>query len=149
MDPPDGSFEVLCRSCKVPDDVIQEFLAQDFCNESFALLALSHEELDIRLQEMTLPAISARSRASIRLLWQRCKGALDTEPAKSSTPESAAEPSGWSESFPPKLKAETIKQLRQAFESHYLSELLDNDNLPGPRLLALVYSQVQKKNSIG
>ena len=45
--------------------------------------------------------------------------------------------STWSEPFPPKLSGEAITQHRRQFESSYPGEVLDNESMPGHRMMAL------------
>ena len=64
-------------------------------------------------------------------------------PPVSATPASSAFASdSWQGSFPPKLESSKVKELQPHFEASYPSEILDADNLPSARLLALVYKSV-------
>ena len=142
-------FDTLMQRLKVPEDIAQFLLAQQFDTASFGVMALSPEELEIRLDELSIPDLSVRSRAALRLLWRQCHAMANPsgEPSSSATGAvaNASTMSSWSETFPPKLSTDQVRALQAEFEKHYPSEILDAHTMPGPRLLSLTFSQVSKK----
>eukprot|EP00435_Cladocopium_sp_Y103_P059768 s21_g21.t1 len=116
----------------------------------FGLLALSLADFDKTLASYSADLgreLTRKETASLRKLWQKC-AAPETSTA---TQQVTAGPQGensasWSEAFPPKVPVDTLKEMKLAFESAYPSEILDANNMPGPRLLALTSSQLTKKD---
>eukprot|EP00435_Cladocopium_sp_Y103_P061476 s365_g23.t1 len=140
MDP----FQELLQECKVSDGNRGRLLQLDFDISSFALLALSLEELEQRAAECDMPDLGPRDLAAWRLLWQKCQKP-DTDPAVQ--PQSSAPlplDSGWNEAFPPKLSSQVFIDLKTAFARKYPSEILDHDNTPSQRLMALTHQQVKQ-----
>ena len=146
-----ADFATLCHECKVPADFAQVLRDLDFDVASFAFVATSIDTLDEAIQEIqTSHSLEApiRTKAALRLLWTRCAQTQEaSKPSTADTP-TAADASSWSEAFPPKLKPDTLRTLKQGFEANYPSEILDTDNTPGPRMLAQVYNQIQKKEFV-
>ena len=94
---------------------------------------------------------SLLQKASLRAAFKMCQEM--TQPASTNnqaTPASAssdpmANPGTWAESFPPKLDATVIDQMKTKFLASYPSELVNHDTMPSTRLLSLVHHQLGKK----
>lgn len=140
-------FSQLVRDAKVPDDISLALQTHDFDVQSFALLAITMDELDRALDGLGLPDISVRARAALRVLWRSCNNALsaDAPPPSDPLPSAPASQSGWSDFFPPKLQPDVVRKLISDFESAYPSEVLQPESMPGPRLLSLCHSQLSRK----
>ena len=63
----------------------------------------------------------------------------------SASSDPLANPGTWAESFPPKLDATVIDQMKTKFLASYPSELVNHDTMPSTRLLSLVHHQLGKK----
>ena len=146
------NLETQLRSANVGDDLINLLCVEDNLDvQSFGLLALTLHELDTRMQsiaEELLREFSRKEIITMRQIWTNAN-AKETvaSPANDHQPHmsSGNAASSWAETFPPKLTGSAIRQLRLDYESSYPSELLDSDNMPGPRLLALTHAQLSKK----
>jgi len=134
------------------NDVRAKLLEENFDTASFAMIALTLMELDtiIKAYEADLQREFTRKEvAAFRQLWQFCQQKAQPAPPQplaasaSTAPPSIA--SGWSETFPAKLDANMLRQMRLDFETAYPSELLDPNSMPGARLLALTAHQLKKR----
>ena len=104
---------------------------------TFGLGALNLEGLDTFIQEKGWN-LEEDDLPVVRLLWVRAHK-LCTLSATASEGGNQALQSSWSETFPPKLSSEITLQLKREFEKSYSSEVLDDSNLPGARLLSQAY----------
>ncbi len=136
----------LLQETRVPADLHSNFLM--YTAEEFGCVATNLEDLNTFIDGLCLPADQAQplTVARIRLLWQRCQALIHSTPASSAqapsagtTTEAAA---SWNEVFPAKIPQPQVVALRQAFEKAYPSEVLDSDNMPSARLLALIQKNV-------
>ena len=86
--------------------------------------------------------------ASLRLLLNKCRSqeqlaSLEVALSPQAVPPASAASAnpttnlGWHEAWPTKLTAEAVAQLREEFESSYLTELLDHDSFPSSRKFRL------------
>jgi hypothetical protein len=133
------------------NDVRAKLLEENFDTASFAMIALTLMELDtiIKAYEADLQREFTRKEvAAFRQLWQFCQQkAQPATPQPLAASASTAPPSiasGWSETFPAKLDADMLRQMRLDFETAYPSELLDPNSMPGARLLALTAHQLKE-----
>ncbi|CAE7460658.1 unnamed protein product, partial [Symbiodinium sp. CCMP2456] len=99
------------------------------------------------------------ARASIRLLFSKCRESCDMPPldesrnpaqpavpvASASAPPASNAGTTWQEAWPAKLSAERTAELRKRFEDDYPTELLDSDCFPSSRLLALTSKMIADK----
>ncbi|CAE7471139.1 unnamed protein product, partial [Symbiodinium pilosum] len=145
----DGELLRLACACKVPES--HHEVLRNFDIALFGRAAADASTLDQVLEELlsdTAVPESAAERlllfSSFRLLYDKCRQhqGLLSEPNKS-TPEAPPAPpvhrDSWSESFPAKLSGEKVQSLRDSFESAYPGELLDSENFPSSRMLALCF----------
>ena len=70
-----------------------------------------------------------------------------SQPNASSWSPSLASPS-WVDAPPPRLTYEQQRTMREAFESNYPGEILDEDSLPGQRLWASIYQMLKAENKV-
>ena len=147
------TFAELLTDLRIPENIQQILLDEQYDTESFGLVALSLNDLDSVLDSMSVD-ISYRVRSSLRVLWTRCQLLHASGSSQSSgllsgdsiEPLSGARPgSSWNEPFPSKLSPDLIRELRDNFERQYPGELLDPDLMPSSRMLALTYQQLQRK----
>ena len=120
--------------------------------ELFGMAAASLDKFDDELKDIlgdlhdiTTPV----QRSAFRLVWTRCQTNLPTPSALASTPmanssDLASAPTSWSETFPPKLTAQIVTEMKQKFRKHYPAEVLLPETTPSLRLLSLVHHQKSK-----
>ena len=80
--------------------------------------------------------------------WRSKAYSADTAAPKEPTSvpaEANAASSSWSETFPPKLTAAVVTDLKNKFRQHYPAEVLMPDTTPSLRLLSLLHHQKTKK----
>ena len=148
---PQQSLEAQLRTAGAEEDLIALICETDGMDaSSFGLLALSLQELDAHMESFKSELsrdLSRKEIVALRQVWLALqKAPFDTKnESKKPDAEAPAVAQSWNDTFPPKLTSDSMRQLRLAFESSYPSELLDADNFPGPRLLALTHSQLSKK----
>ena len=113
----------------------------------------------MEVSDTSSPGDQIMARASVRLLFSRCRETCGLPPlheAKGSAqPTGSTSPtmsppapnagSSWQESWPAELSAERTSELRKRFEDDYPTELLDSDSFPSSRLLALTSKMVADK----
>ena len=145
----DGELLRLACACKVPES--HHEVLRNFDIALFGRVAADASTLDQALEELlsdTAVPESAAERlllfSSFRLLYDKYRQhrGLLSEPSKSTpeaTPAPPAHRDSWSESFPAKLSGEKVQSLRDSFESAYPGELLDSENFPSSRMLALCF----------
>ena len=120
--------------------------------ELFGMAASSLDKFDHELKEILgdlYDITTAVQRSALRLAWNRCQpsqmppvgvaNAL-TAPANDATSASTS----WSESFPPKLTAQVVTEMKRKFKQHYPAEVLLPETTPSLRLLSLVHHQKSK-----
>ena len=142
-----ADFDQLMQDAKLPDDIVTALRDDNFDVQSFAMLALSLDTLDAALDECTLPPLTARTRASLRVLWRSCNSSIDAPIAATSAAPDATSSSqnSWNDFFPPKLQPDVVRKLLADFGSSYPSEVLQPETLPSPRLLSLCHSQLNRR----
>eukprot|EP00435_Cladocopium_sp_Y103_P000608 s5486_g1.t1 len=146
------SLDDQLRTGGVGEDLIQLLCVTDGITlEAFPYLALSLTELDNRMSSLAEEFMRELTRKEVIVLRQIWTQTNQTQVAKAmssntQTPEASQTAAmSWADTFPAKLTGATLKQLRLDFESSYPSELLDSDNMPGPRLLAITQAQISKR----
>ena len=159
MDPPappsnhadDSPFTQALDRFKVPADLQQLLISEDFDLGSFGMIAVSLTSLDSILEQFAEDlgrALERRESAAVRQLWVFCQPCASSSIDASQPAASAPGPpqsNGWCETFPPKLSSDSLRQLKLDYESAYPSEILDSHSLPGPRMMALTSSQLSKR----
>ncbi|CAJ1356964.1 unnamed protein product [Effrenium voratum] len=135
------------NECQIADVFQDDLLQAGWTRETFQFCVTRLEDLDDFLTETFAEPIAGLPLARFRLLWNKCQQ-VPTAPAPSEeqdTPVAAEGSQGWSETFAPRMATSKIRELKQAFEKAYPSELLTADNCPSTRLLSLVFKQVSAK----
>ena len=120
--------------------------------ELFGMAAASLDKFDDELKDILgdlHDITTAVQRSAFRLAWTRCQTNTATPSASMPAPnatssDSASAPSSWSETFPPKLTAQIVTELKQRFRKHYPAEVLLPETTPSLRLLSLVHHQKSK-----
>ena len=77
---------------------------------------------------------------TLRRLWYDAEADPSARPARA-TPASAS--GDWMEQLPPRLKADEVEKLKDAFLATYPSEILDDTCMPGQRLLSTIHAMFQ------
>ena len=144
----DEDLLALALQCKVPEAYHQ--CLSGFDVPLFGCLAASATDfapaLETLLEKVSAPESAAEIllvQASFRLLFQKCNNQAATSQGTEPKAPSSASTSGWVEQFPPKLSGEQVIQLRSAFGASYPGEVLDHENTPGSRMLALTSKVMQ------
>ena len=68
-----------------------------------------------------------------------------SQPSASGMP---SQPSQWMEHLPPRLTQEAVQDMVDEFKANYPGELLDQDSMPGIRLLSLVHHSLKPGEKI-
>ncbi|CAE7282105.1 unnamed protein product [Symbiodinium sp. CCMP2592] len=146
----DAALLELAVACRVPQEF--HFVLDGYDVPLFGCLAASHSEVDasieILLEGASLPANSTeklRLMSCFRLLFQKCQSVTATGSSAGSAAHASmtSNAASWVDSFPAKLTGEEVVKLRLEFEASYPGEVLDADNTPGHRLLALAAKLVK------
>ena len=82
---------------------------------------------------------------TLRRLWYDAEADPSARPARA-TPASAS--GDWMEQLPPRLKADEVEKLKDAFLATYPSEILDDTCMPGQRLLSTIHAMFQPGGSL-
>ena len=157
-----AEFIQLIADANVPEEIAASL--EGFDVALFARSCESAEELELFIQHAIASAGVTQlpqkmlAKASIRLLFSRCRtsenlpplAAADTgsSPTPAPTASSQAPPpasASGQESWPAKHSSEKTAELRRRFEEDYPTELLDAEVLPSSRLLALTSKMVADK----
>ena len=120
--------------------------------ELFGMAAASLDKFDDELKDILgdlHDITTAVQRSAFRLAWTRCQTNAATPSASMPAPnatssDSASAPSSWSETFPSKLTAQIVTEMKQRFRKHYPAEVLLPETTPSLRLLSLVHHQKSK-----
>ena len=143
------SMQELLVEAQIPPELHHEFL--HFTPAEFALVAVDLEDLNKFIDELVFPPDMSQTLlvARVRLLWRKCQK-LDLPCSSETKPElpvksTDAVLNGWSQVFPRKLTPQEVREMKQRFSQRYPSEPLSPENMPGPRLLSLVFKQVNEK----
>ncbi|CAL1162910.1 unnamed protein product [Cladocopium goreaui] len=146
------SLEDAMSACGVEPVIASQLVQMGWTVQTFACAAVNLEAFD-RLWPEFFPEEepSLLQKASLRAAFKMCQEM--TQPAltnNQAAPASAvsdpmANPGTWAESFPPKLDAAVIDQMKTKFLASYPSELVNHDTMPSTRLLSLVHHQLGKK----
>ena len=143
------SMQELLVEAQIPPELHHEFL--HFTPAEFALVAVDLEDLNKFIDELVFPPDMSQTLlvARVRLLWRKCQK-LDLPSSSETKPElpvksTEAVLNGWSQVFPRKLAPQEVREMKQRFSQRYPSEPLSPENMPGPRLLSLVFKQVNEK----
>ena len=146
------SLEDIMSTCGVDPALASQLVQEGWTPQSFACAALDLQSFE-RLWEELLPdsELSLLQKAAVRAAFKMCQALVQTPAgaaASSPAPASAdpmQSPNSWAESFPPKLDASIIDQMKTKFLASYPSELVNHDTMPSTRLLSLVHHQILKK----
>lgn len=140
------TLEEQLQAGDVGRDLIDLLCVQDGLTLStFSLLALSLAELTDRmhtLAEELARELTRKEVVCLRQIWTQLNPAGPSPATPVASQASDMQPASlqsWADTFPPKLTAAVLKQMRLDFESSYPSEILDHETMPGPRLLALTH----------
>lgn len=147
-----ASLAEILTHAGVQETFSDKLIEDGWTIELFAMATTSLDKLDTELKDMLgdlFEITTAQQRSALRLAWSRCQTAMSApspQPSQSAVPmvETATSSSSWSETFPPKLTAQVILELKQLFKKHYPAEVLLPENTPSVRLLSLVHHQKSK-----
>ena len=126
-----ASLQDVLQNAGVQDTFIDKFSEDGWTIELFAMAAPNLERFDEELKDMLgelFDITTAVQRSAIRLAWTRCQSAQSTAsaPAMPSNPvQNDAGPAhaSWSETFPPKLTAQVVSEMKQRFKKNYPTEI--------------------------
>ena len=145
------SLSELLHEVGVQDTFVDKLKDDGWTLELFSMSANTLDKFEEELKEILGDMYSITTpvqRSAFRLAWTRCQQSSSAAPAPvfPSTPPSdnTAAPSSWSETFPPKLTAQLVMELKQKFRKNYPAEILVPETTPSLRLLSLVHHQKNK-----
>ena len=147
-----ASLSEVLTTAGVQETFSDKLVEDGLTVEHFALAAHNLEGFESELKEMLGDAYAittAQQRSALRLAWTRCQSSA--VPASSSegaappvTSEVPASLTSWSETFPPKLTAQVVAEMKRKFGLNYPAEVLLPENAPSLRLLSLIHHQKTK-----
>lgn len=148
-----ASLHELLLEAGVQETFADKLRDDGWTTELFGMAAASLEKFDMELKEMLgdlFDITTSVQRSALRLVWTRCQPTVTTplalaNAASAPVSESASAPSSWSETFPPKLTAQVVTEMKQKFKKHYPAEVLLPETTPSLRLLSLVHHQKSKQ----
>ena len=146
-----AEFFSLMNESSIPDNIREALNSYDAplfarsCNDQDELASLVAHLMEV--SDTSSPGDQIMARASVRLLFSRCREACglppineakgSAQPTGSTSPNASPQApnagSSWQESWPAKLSAERTSELRKRFEDDYPNELLDSDSFPSSR----------------
>ena len=146
-------FSEILRSAGVQDTFADKLQEDGWTAELFALAATTLDKFDDQLPSILgdLDGIAtAVQRSALRLAWTKCSKAHNSSSAfpSEAIPPSTEIPSSlasWSETFPPKLTASVVTELKNKFRQNYPAEVLMADTTPSLRLLSLLHHQKTRR----
>ena len=141
-----GAMDSTELEAVLTDCGVSPTIASQLVGEILRILGQSSEFDNIwdQLFHETLPLVQ---KASIRAAWRHFLGASDASLNPSAASALTTPPvveGSWSESFPPKIQASKVAQLKKQFLEDYPSEVLSAETMPSSRLLSLAFQQQQK-----
>ena len=147
------SLEDAMSACGVEPALASQLVQMGWTVPTFACAAVTLEEFD-KLWADFFPdeEPSVLQKASLRAAFKMCQSMTQLQsagnPATANplSSDTQATSGTWAESFPPKLDAAVIDQMKTKFLANYPSELVTHDTMPSTRLLSLVHHQLGKKN---
>ena len=147
-----ASLSEVLTNAGVQETFSDKLVDDGWTIEHFALAAHNLEAFESELKDMLGDAYAittAQQRSALRLAWTRCQSA--TGPASGSdaptpqvTSDAPAIHTSWSETFPPKLTAQVVAEMKRKFRINYPAEVLLPENTPSLRLLSLIHHQKTK-----
>jgi len=146
------TLEDAMSACGVDPSIASQLIQMGWTVQPFACAALDMQELD-KLWPEIFPEeeLGLLQKASLRAAFKMCQEITQPSvamPAPASAPSASDALSSagtWAESFPPKLDAALIEQMKSKFLTSYPSELVNHDTMPSTRLLSLIHHQLAKK----
>ena len=146
------SLEDAMSACCVEPAIASNLVQMGWTVQTFACAAVNLEAFD-RLWSDFFPdeEPSLLQKASLRAAFKMCQELMQpaspspSVPTASASSDPLANSGTWAESFPPKLDATVIDQMKTKFLASYPSELVNHDTMPSTRLLSLVHHQLGKK----
>ena len=151
-----ASLQELLQNAGVQDTFIDKLSDDGWTIELFAMAAPNLDRFD-ELKSMLgdlFDITTAVQRSAIRLAWTRCQSSQSVAnppsmPYNPSPNEAGPVHASWSETFPPKLTAQVVSEMKQRFKKNYPAEILLPETTPSLRLLSLVHHQKQNWNFDG
>ena len=144
----------ILSAAGVQETFIDKLQEDGWTAELFALAAPSLEKFDDQLPSILgdLDGIAtAVQRSALRLAWTKCSKSHNpsgfgiVEAPQQVSAELPSSSSSWSETFPPKLTAAVVTDLKNRFRQNYPAEVLVAETTPSLRLLSLLHHQKTKK----
>ena len=126
-------LETLLTDCGVAPALASQLVGDGWNTKNFQTIVSDVSEFEgvwDQLGQENLPLVQ---NASIRAAWKQLQepSAAPVNPSAASSPSPLPTMEGsWSESFPPKIQASKVAQLKKQFLTDYPSEVLNAETMP-------------------
>lgn len=142
-----SDLESVLTDCGVAPSLVSHLVGAGWNTRNFSTVVSDVSEFENIWEELFSEGIPLIQKASVRAAWKQVQTpAIPSVNASSaSSPPAAVSVEGsWSESFPPKIQASKVSQLKKQFLEDYPSEVLSAETMPSSRLLSLAFQQQAK-----
>ena len=140
-------LETLLTDCGVTPTLASQMVGDGWNTKNFQIIVSDVSEFDGVWDQLFHEPLPLVQKASIRAAWKQLQDPIavagNPSSASTTTPVPSMEGS-WSESFPPKIQASKVAQLKKQFLTDYPSEVLSAETMPSSRLLSLAFQQQTK-----
>ena len=143
------SFEDLLSECGVDPSLSSQLVQEGWTSQNFALIVNSKSEFTDEIwEQLSQTPISLVQRSNLKVAWTQLQSEASSSQRDTGLGLQQAQltPEGsWSESFAPKLQANTVAKLKKQFLEDYPSEVISPETMPSSRLLSLAYQHHAKR----
>ena len=143
------AFEDLLSECGVDPSLSSQLVQEGWTSQNFALIVNSKSEFTDEIwEQLSQTPISLVQRSNLKVAWTQLQSEASSSQRDTGLGLQQAQltPEGsWSESFAPKLQANTVAKLKKQFLEDYPSEVISPENMPSSRLLSLAYQHHAKR----
>ena len=143
------AFEDVLSECGVDPTLASQLVQEGWTSQNFAMVVNSKEEFNEGIwDQLCNSPISLVQRSNLKVAWQQLQPDSTSTSRESNIagiPTASAPEGSWSESFAPKLQANTVSKLKKQFLEDYPSEVLSPDTMPSSRLLSMAFQHHSKR----
>ena len=143
------AFEDVLSECGVDPTLASQLVQEGWTSQNFAMVVNSKEEFNEGIwDQLCNSPISLVQRSNLKVAWQQLQPDSTSTSRDSNIagmPTASAPEGSWSESFAPKLQANTVSKLKKQFLEDYPSEVLSPDTMPSSRLLSMAFQHHSKR----
>ena len=128
------AFEDVLSECGVDPTLASQLVQEGWTSQNFAMVVNSKEEFNEGIwDQLCNSPISLVQRSNLKVAWQQLQPDSTSTSRDSNIagmPTASAPEGSWSESFAPKLQANTVSKLKKQFLEDYPSEALAQTRCP-------------------